>query len=360
MPNLTVQPIGSTQGISMPEVSSESVDSSTSTPQPTPPQSTTKSGQLDPTIVNLTKAIRKVESNNNFQAKGKSGEYGAYQFMPNTWKSSAQKYLGQDIPLEEATPEQQNEVAYKKIADWKAAGFNVGQIASMWNAGGGKPNAYIEGNAGTNSLGVHYDTAAYAKKVATAYQDIKANNPGFNPTPFSDPTTGIVETGNKDNSHTSPGTSPGTYPNSDIPLTIGPVKAGFEQTGEALGNTIKGMAKAGVSGANAISKSSQGLMHMLTPWDKNQPASLNPDLMTPSKAEQPGFIGAKIGAPLVGGEVALEELGSSLPAVAGSVISKIKSITTLPNIAKAYVLEKLISNSKVRGAAKGILAELGL
>lgn len=136
--------------------------------------STTSS--LDPGAVNLAKAIRQVESKGNFTAKGKSGEHGAYQFMPDTWKAYSAE-AGINVPLEQATPEQQNEVAYKKIKQWKDQGLNVGQIASSWNAGPGKPNAYIEGNKGTNEYGAQYDTAKYAKDVATQYQTFKGQTP---------------------------------------------------------------------------------------------------------------------------------------------------------------------------------------
>lgn len=128
--------------------------------------------QLDPQIINLTKAIRQVESGGNFNIKGKSGEYGAYQFTTPTWNAQSAKF-GINVPLEKATPQQQNEVAYKQVAEWKAKGYNVGQIASMWNAGQGRPNAYLEDHKGTNSYGVDFNTPEYAKQVATAYQSFK-------------------------------------------------------------------------------------------------------------------------------------------------------------------------------------------
>lgn len=130
--------------------------------------------QLDQDAVNLAKAIRQQESGGDFNAIGKSGEYGAYQFTEPTWKAYAKKHLGQDIPLSQATPEQQNEVAYKQIKEWKDADYNPGEIASMWNAGEGRKSAYLEGNTGTNKYGVHYDTVAYAKAVAENYQKIKS------------------------------------------------------------------------------------------------------------------------------------------------------------------------------------------
>lgn len=128
--------------------------------------------QLDPEAVNLAKAIRQSESGGNFQARGKSGEYGAYQFTKPTWEGASKKY-GVNVPLEQATPEQQNEVAYKQIKEWKDKGYNVGEIASMWNAGESRPNAYLENHKGTNKYGVSYDTPTYAKSVATAYHTIK-------------------------------------------------------------------------------------------------------------------------------------------------------------------------------------------
>jgi hypothetical protein len=142
------------------------------------PQASATPPGLDPQIVNLARAIRQTESQGNFQAVGKSGEYGAYQFLPSTWDANAPKY-GVNVPLNQATPEQQNEVAYKQLAEWKQQhpDWNVGNFASAWNAGPGKPNAYIENNVGTNSQGVAYDTPGYALKVASAYQQFKAQSP---------------------------------------------------------------------------------------------------------------------------------------------------------------------------------------
>lgn len=133
---------------------------------------------LDPQVVNLAKAIRQTESGGNFQAKGKSGEYGAYQNTPDTWAARS-KAAGINVPIDKATPEQQNEVFYKWAKSKKDEGYNVGQIASMNNAGEGEPNAYQgkfsngQVSTGTNKYGVKFDVPAYAKSVATAYQTLK-------------------------------------------------------------------------------------------------------------------------------------------------------------------------------------------
>lgn len=137
---------------------------------PTTPQAP-QSG-LDPDAVNLTKAIRQEESGGNATEEGKSGEYGAYQWEPATWDSMS-KASGVDVPLKQATLQQQNQVAYNQVKQWKDQGYNIGQIASMWNAGAGDPNAYLEDHKGTNAEGVSYDTPTYAKNVATYYQQYK-------------------------------------------------------------------------------------------------------------------------------------------------------------------------------------------
>lgn len=136
--------------------------------QPQTPQ------QLDQDVVRLAKSIRKIESGDNFQARGKSGEYGGYQYTQDTWAARSKKYLGRDVPLEAATPEEQNEVQYKWMKEKKDAGYDVGQIASMHNAGEGRPNAHLEGFKGTNKFGVQYDVPAYAEKVARTYQELKS------------------------------------------------------------------------------------------------------------------------------------------------------------------------------------------
>jgi hypothetical protein len=122
--------------------------------------------QIDPTIKALASAILTKESNGNYQAKGASGEYGAYQFMPNTWKSMATAVLGNaNAPM---TVENQNRVAYSQIKSWKDQGLSPAQIASKWNSG--NPDAYKQNHVGTNAMGVHYDTPKYAMDVSNLYR----------------------------------------------------------------------------------------------------------------------------------------------------------------------------------------------
>jgi hypothetical protein len=139
--------------------------------------------QLDQDVVNIAKAIRQTESQDNPNARGKSGEIGLYQYTPDTWNGVAKKY-GVTSSLDKATRAEQNKVTYSRIKEWKDAGKNIGQVASMWNAGQGEPDAYTgkfsngQPSKGVNSKGVQFDVPGYAKKVADTYHQIKGAGQG--------------------------------------------------------------------------------------------------------------------------------------------------------------------------------------
>jgi len=129
--------------------------------------------QLDPTAKLLAHAIALAENggaiNYNGPA-GKAGEQGAYQYMPDTWKKYAGDVLGD--PNAPMTPTNQNKVAYTKIKGWLDNGYKPAQIASMWNAGPGEPNAwkgsFSNGNPSTvkNPDGTtKFDVPTYVKNV---------------------------------------------------------------------------------------------------------------------------------------------------------------------------------------------------
>jgi len=131
----------------------------------------------DNQALNLAKAIKRAETGegDTYNAKGASGEFGAYQFMPDTYKAYAKKYLGDENA--QPTIENQNKIAYSFVKEKKDAGYNPAQIASMWNAGEGRPNAYKENFRGVNDKGVAYDTPAYAEKVSNYYTQLKGQQP---------------------------------------------------------------------------------------------------------------------------------------------------------------------------------------
>lgn len=136
--------------------------------------------QLDPQALNLAKAIRRAETGGHadpYNARGASGETGAYQFMPDTWKQWAGQYL--QNPNADYSVENQNRVAYSKIKELKDQGMNPAQIASVWNSG--KADAYKNGMKGVNKLGVEYDVPAYVQKVSQHYNELKGGQNQINP-----------------------------------------------------------------------------------------------------------------------------------------------------------------------------------
>lgn len=140
--------------------------------------------QLDQDVVNLAKAIRQVESGNRAVTPQEGSQLGGnsrYQYTHDTWKGVAGKYLGD--PNAELNLQNENKATYLRIKDWKDQGYNVGQVASMWNAGEGRPNAYQEDHRGVNEYGVEYDTPGYAQKVSQAYRQMKGLGGNYTPPP---------------------------------------------------------------------------------------------------------------------------------------------------------------------------------
>lgn len=136
------------------------------TQAPQAPQTPSSSGiaqGLDPTAVTLARSIRQVESANNYNAKGASGEFGAYQWMPGHFQNAAAKYLKD--PNAQMTPANQDKVAYYSIKEMLDAGHSQSQVASMWNSG--SPD--WQGKVGVNKFGVKYDVPAYVNNVKNAY-----------------------------------------------------------------------------------------------------------------------------------------------------------------------------------------------
>lgn len=123
---------------------------------------------LDKRIVALAKAIRQHESGGNYQARGGSGEFGAYQYMPATWQSWAKKYLGSSTA--EMNKINQNKVAYFRIKEWKDQGYNPAQIAAAWNSG--SPHNW-QSKVGVNKYGVRYNVPKYVKSVYSLYRKFK-------------------------------------------------------------------------------------------------------------------------------------------------------------------------------------------
>lgn len=121
------------------------------------PQATSFNSAGNATASNIANAIKTVESGGNYNARGASGEVGAYQFMPSVWKQWAKEFLGDANA--QPTPQNQDKVAQAKIESLLQQGKTPEQIALIWNAG------TAVRRSGVNKYGVKYDSGAYADKV---------------------------------------------------------------------------------------------------------------------------------------------------------------------------------------------------
>ena len=104
----------------------------------------------------LLETIKIIESGGNYSIKGKSLEYGAYQFTSTTYRMYSYLYFKELLPM---TPENQDKIARKKIENLVKAGFTDSEIASFWNSG----SPEWEGKIGINKYGVKYNVPKYVE-----------------------------------------------------------------------------------------------------------------------------------------------------------------------------------------------------
>ena len=157
------------------------------TPQPN--QSGASQGQLDPSVVALTKAIGKSESGGKYTIGDDTGDgadsYGAYQMTPafiQEWAPKAGIQYQSGIKL---NPQQQDEIAYNAVKTMGTTGdpdhaylgkLTPAQIASAWSTG--DPNAYLDPDYGKNDT--YGSTENHVNEVAKIY-DAEMGQSASNP-----------------------------------------------------------------------------------------------------------------------------------------------------------------------------------
>jgi hypothetical protein len=152
------------------------------TPQPTQP--------LNQTALTLSRAIRSVESNGNYNAVGDNGQsHGAYQFNKSNFQNWATQY---GLDPNDMSPTNQDHVAYERINGLLNQGIPPSQVAAIWNGATYKDGQYQAINP------------AYPQKVQQAYeaqlgkqgggQSAQPQNSGlggFDPNSQATPTAGL-------------------------------------------------------------------------------------------------------------------------------------------------------------------------
>lgn len=107
--------------------------------------STAKDGTpLNPLAMNLAKALRAHESNNNYNAIGDNGEsHGAYQFNKDNFKGWATQY---GFDPNDFSPTNQDKVAYSRINALLKQGLAPSEVAAVWNGAHMANGKYVANN----------------------------------------------------------------------------------------------------------------------------------------------------------------------------------------------------------------------
>lgn len=131
---------------------------------------------IDQDALRMARAISLAESGRdgkpNYNAIGDNKtSRGAYQFQEATWNDYSKRILGS---VADMTPENQDKVAYGMVKKWKDSGKKPEEIASMWNAGEGRPDAWQnhKGRTTINGKVISYDTPDYVRKVKGHYDTL--------------------------------------------------------------------------------------------------------------------------------------------------------------------------------------------
>jgi hypothetical protein len=111
---------------------------------------------IDPTAITLSRAIRSVESNGDYNAVGDNGQsHGAYQFNKDNFQQWATE---QGLDPNDFSQTNQDHVAYNRIEGLLKQGVPPSQVAAIWN-GATKVNGQYQAI-----------NPAYVDKVKNAYQ----------------------------------------------------------------------------------------------------------------------------------------------------------------------------------------------
>lgn len=130
----------------------------------------------------IAKSIALTENGGKINTKnpsaGKSGEMKSiFQYTPETWAADSEQVFGK--PGAPMNTDTEAYVATHLIDKWLQKGYTPPQIFSMWNAGGGEPDAYTgkfsngQSSTGTNKQGVPYSVKNYVDKANKYLSQIK-------------------------------------------------------------------------------------------------------------------------------------------------------------------------------------------
>lgn len=293
--------------------------------------------QLDQDAVRLAKAIRHTESRDNEAAKGASGEFGLYQWMPQTWAATTKKY---NLDAGDVSRENQNKAAYMQIKELKDKGYKPDQISAFWNSG--KLEGW-ENNVGVNKHGVKYDTPDYVKKVGGVYQGLKQSDVPQTATTTS--TVGAEQYGEQ----------PRSLPQNIIEADKGVLKgagdtvAGAMRFGEKIANQTAGRVVSAIQG-NGFNPLPQDQLGGNIGNDEKVKSILKPR----NTAQKVGFYGEKVGEAVLPGGAGATKIAKANQA-ARTFTDALDVVA--PKETAAVIKQGL---KQGRGAVQGFFREVGM
>lgn len=272
----------------------------------------------------LTNAIRSQEGGDNYSAPGDGGNsWGAYQFGKGAWEKAA-SLAGIKSPWGKASPTEQNQAADTQIKQWLSEGKTPPQVASMWNAGPGEPNAYtgtFQRDGSPSTVPGKFDVPGYTKRVLNSASALwKAKNADENFGQAAGQAVGTV--GNQIGqaaSHVGKAVGPAGLAATAGVGAIGAMAAPEVGAGgllEEIGSGIEGAA-GGVGNAIKTGLSDIGLGGLL--GGSKSPST---DTPTPSATPSPsaGVLTAAENAPLPQAETKKAPVYGTLQSMLGSMV----------------------------------------
>ena len=112
------------------------------------------------------------ESGWRHNTKGKSNEYGALQYMPNTWKCISKDVTGTALPQNENNEWYVSVLKVNQLLQDNPT-YTAYEVGMIWNGslcGSEKPIA----KQGINKYKVPYNTVKHAQKVLHNYYSLQA------------------------------------------------------------------------------------------------------------------------------------------------------------------------------------------
>lgn len=299
--------------------------------------------QVDPTALNLSRAIRDAEGGDYNNTSGDAGtSAGAYQWnngkiplqkgqIPANFRSSAQR---NGLNPDDFSQTNQDHVAYEEIKKDLDSGLSQSQIAAKWNSGLTHGWETHKGTTTINGKTISYDTPAYVDKVKNSYLKYSQGTQPQGGNGYVDPSQAQAPQQQGGNGYVQPppitananASAPDTSSQGQGGGIMGSLLKGAGDVYNAVASPFLGLAalpvQAGVAGYNALTGS-----HVADPFAKGVPSIAGTNTnVTPLGVEQKLGDAAQVGSYFVPGSGVLGAAGMGALQGGGAAMSAGKDL----------------------------------